>query len=264
LAIPVHGIERLLRPQRSVLAAVAGRLRVQFAGEHLPVVSLAGLLGMANHELGSEGAAIPLLILRTPNGRLAVAVDQLLAERDALIKELDPCARHNPCFDGAVLLEGGSVALVVNPAMLRIGTSSSPKLSTGSPANPSTATADRERATILVVDDSFTTRTLETSILEAHGFQVQVAVDGRTALEKLRTCPIDLVISDVEMPNLDGFGLVAEMKSRPELARIPIVIVSSLDRPDHRQRGLDLGADAYITKQSFDHQELLQTIQQFV
>ena len=118
--------------------------------------------------------------------------------------------------------------------------------------------------TILVVDDSFTTRTLETSILETHGYRVRVAVDGVEALAQLRSEKIDLVITDIQMPRLDGFGLLAEMKKDQRLNRVPVIVDSSIDRREDQERGLSLGADAYIVKQKFNHQDLLQTIQQIL
>ncbi|MDH3591398.1 MAG: response regulator, partial [Planctomycetota bacterium] len=131
-------------------------------------------------------------------------------------------------------------------------------------AAPIVVSKEARRHRILVVDDSFTTRTLERSILETHGFDVDVAVDGMEALEKLRTNDYDMVISDIEMPRLDGFGLVREIKASARLAVVPVIIVSSLDRAEHRLRGLELGADAYVVKQRFDHEELLQTIGQIL
>jgi two-component system, chemotaxis family, sensor kinase CheA len=115
-----------------------------------------------------------------------------------------------------------------------------------------------------VVDDSITTRSLEKSILEAHGYRVRVAVDGVEALQLLRAEKADLVIADIEMPRLDGFGLLEAMKADKQLDRIPVIIVSSLDRAEHQQRGLSLGADAYVVKRKFDQQELLEAVQQFL
>jgi two-component system chemotaxis sensor kinase CheA len=117
---------------------------------------------------------------------------------------------------------------------------------------------------ILVVDDSLTTRTLEKSILEAHGYKVQVAVDGLDALEKLRAEKPDLVISDIQMPRLDGFGLLQALKQDPVLSLIPVIIVTSLDQPEDQKRGLSLGAGAYIVKRKFDQAELLSAIRQIL
>lgn len=123
----------------------------------------------------------------------------------------------------------------------------------------------REKALeVLVVDDSLTTRTLEKSILEAHGYKVAIAVDGVEALEYLRSAPVGLVISDVQMPRLDGFGLLEEMKKDPRLAKIPVIIVSSVESREDQARGMTLGADAYIIKRKFEQRQLLETIRQIL
>ncbi len=109
-----------------------------------------------------------------------------------------------------------------------------------------------------------TTRMLEKSILEAHGYQVRIAVDGMEALELLRAEKSDLVIADIEMPRLDGFGLIEAMKNDRNLQRIPVIVVSSVERWEDQERGLALGADAYIVKRKFDQEELLAAIRQII
>jgi two-component system chemotaxis sensor kinase CheA len=120
------------------------------------------------------------------------------------------------------------------------------------------------RKRLLVADDSLTTRTLVRSILEAAGYDVVVAADGVDALTILRTTPIDLVVSDVDMPRLDGFALTAEIRRDPKLQGIPIVLVTSLEAPEYRERGVAAGADAYIVKSGFDESEFLETISRWV
>jgi two-component system chemotaxis sensor kinase CheA len=117
---------------------------------------------------------------------------------------------------------------------------------------------------ILVVDDSITSRSLERSILEAQGYRVRVAVDGLQALELLRAEKADLIITDIQMPRLDGFGLVEALKADPGLKGIPVIIVSSLEQPEDQERGLVLGADAYVVKRKFDQTELLEAIRQMI
>ena len=130
-------------------------------------------------------------------------------------------------------------------------------------ALPDDAAAPR---TILIADDSITSRTLEKSILEAHGYRVITAVDGLEALEMLQTYRsqgtslIDMVLADIEMPRMDGFTLLQAMKAAPEFAAIPVIIMTSREDAADVRRGLDLGAAAYIAKQSFDQQDLLGAI----
>jgi two-component system chemotaxis sensor kinase CheA len=122
----------------------------------------------------------------------------------------------------------------------------------------------RRPHTILIVDDSITTRSLEKSLLEAHGYQVHLAVDGMEALSALRVQPVDLVITDIMMPRMDGFQLLEKIRSDPKLAPLPVIVVSSMEGRADQERGLALGANAYITKRKFDQRELLETVRQIL
>jgi two-component system chemotaxis sensor kinase CheA len=141
---------------------------------------------------------------------------------------------------------------------LKLAGSGAAVMSAGAaPADEASASVRRR---LLVVDDSLTTRTLVRSILETAGYDVAVAVDGADALRVLRSQPIDLVVSDLQMPNLDGFALTTEIRRDPRLRSVPVVLVTSLDAPEHRERGAAAGADAYIVKSAFDQAQLLDTI----
>jgi two-component system chemotaxis sensor kinase CheA len=203
------------------------------------------------------------MIMRAGVQRLAVAVDAFLSERDAIIKDLPAPADENARIAGGILLEDGSICLVLNPAEIveRFQQAPDALVFATEAQTPTTAPKSLE---ILVVDDSLTTRTLEKSVLEANGYDVAIAVDGVDALNYLRAAPVGLVISDLQMPRLDGFGLLEEMKSDPRLAKIPVIIVSSVESPEDQARGLTLGADAYIVKRKFEQQELLETVRQIL
>ncbi|HWA97683.1 MAG TPA: Hpt domain-containing protein [Pirellulales bacterium] len=263
LAIPLHTVERLLRLARAEIETIEGTQVVSFQRDVVPLVSLAQLLGISPAEAAVGSEVVQAAIVRSGNRRVAVGVDRCLGERDALIRELDGPAEAMSQFAGGVLLEDGRVALVINPNELLDGF----KASSHAPAaRAPTLPLERARPTVLVVDDSFTTRTLEKTLLEAHGYDVRIAVDGLEALAQLAgpAHGIDLVISDVQMPRLDGFGLLAEIKKDKRLAELPVILVTSLDKSEDQQRGLSLGADAYIVKRKFDHEDLLNTIRQII
>jgi two-component system chemotaxis sensor kinase CheA len=192
-------------------------------------------------------------------------VDAVLREAEAMIQDLAPAAGCAGRISSGVVLDDGTIAFVVNPMeLIQSATQSRAQLHALSFAKPSEPAPDPAPPTILVVDDSMTTRTLEKSILEAHGYQVRVAVDGVEALGRLRQEKADLVIADIEMPRLNGFGLIEAMKKDPELDRIPVIIVSSVERREDQERGLALGADAYIVKRKFDQEDLLAAIRQIL
>jgi two-component system chemotaxis sensor kinase CheA len=124
--------------------------------------------------------------------------------------------------------------------------------------------ADAAKPSILVVEDSITSRALLKNILEAAGYRVATAVDGIDAYTALKTATFDLVVSDVEMPRMDGFYLTAKVRADKHLAELPIVLVTALGSREHRERGIDAGANAYIVKSSFDQSNLLETVQRLI
>jgi two-component system chemotaxis sensor kinase CheA len=117
---------------------------------------------------------------------------------------------------------------------------------------------------VLVVDDSITTRTLEQSILEAAGYQVLTAVDGADAWRALQEQGCDALVADIEMPRMDGFALCEAVRASPRFKTLPVVLVTALEAPEQRMRGMEVGADAYLGKSSFDQRHLLETLAQLV
>lgn len=256
--IPISAIERLVRlPLRSVSEA-EGRSTIPFDHMEVPLFRLADLLWTAAPASASEPPILSVVLLKWGGRRAAVVVGDLMAEIDGIIQPIDvpDAPRH---IAGGVLLEDGTVCIVLNPVGL-LERCARPGARHFQPAEPEAPQA----RDILVVDDSITTRSLEKSILETYGYQVTVAVDGMEALEKLRTAQPSLVITDLEMPRLDGFGLLEAMKHREELKNIPVIVVTSVDASDDRERGIALGADAYIVKRKFDQKELLETVQKLI
>jgi two-component system chemotaxis sensor kinase CheA len=117
---------------------------------------------------------------------------------------------------------------------------------------------------VLVVDDSITTRTMEKNLLESAGYRVRVAVDGLEAMTLLKTEPVDLVLSDIDMPRMDGFELTARIRTDRQLADLPVVLVTALESREDKERGIEVGANAYVVKSSFDQSNLLGILQRLV
>jgi two-component system chemotaxis sensor kinase CheA len=259
--IPTHGIERLYRIPLDSVETLEGKPVAILDGRQLPLYGLAQLLQIGDAPTALPGEMLAVMVLKSGAHRIALWVDEFLAERDALIQELGMPYPATGNISGGALLREGTVFVVLNPAGLvanRTATSTAPVPRKAQPAVQALAPG------ILVVDDSITSRSLERSILEAHGYRVRLAVDGVEALELLRVEKADLIVTDIQMPRLDGFGLVEALKADPKLKGIPVIIVSSLERPEDQERGLLLGADAYVVKRKFDQTELLEAIQQMI
>jgi two-component system chemotaxis sensor kinase CheA len=269
-ALPAASVERLVRLPRAGLAQAMGRPMIPQEGGDgtaLPVADLAGLLGESPD---ADATHLIALVLRTEGGRVALSVDRLSDVRALLVLPAPGFGGDAGLIAGTAILQGDRPVLVLDPDGLaaRIGAVGTRGQAPRSDLDPPPGPKGRgtARATVLVVDDSITTRTLEKGILEAAGYRVVVCVDGQDALDRLRAEvePVDLVLADVEMPRLDGFGLVKALRADERFARLPTVLMTSRGDPEDVARGLELGADAYLTKQTFDQRKLLQTIGQLL
>ena len=261
LAVPTAHVERLLRVGPDEIKRAEGREVVVTTEGPVPLVALARLLGPPLLERPMAGA-VPVVMLRAGMRRLAVVVDELLSAQELVLRPIGRAAQPLPHVSGAALLGTGRVALVLNaPAVVAAGWSLSagPGLTVAAtkPAGP-------VKSRILVVEDSITTRTLEQSVLEAAGYDVLTAVDGVDAWKVLQERGADLVVADVEMPRMDGLALCEAMRASKRFKEVPVVLVTALETPEQRGRGLEAGADAYLGKSSFDQQNLLDTIGQLL
>ena len=260
-ALPTEGVDRLYRVKADDVGTVEGKSVVYLGGAQLPLLSLAHLLALGESAVKVTRNVVPLVVLKNGERRVAVAIDGFLSIREGLVKDIGVPGARGTMVAGGMLMEDGGIALVLNPFEIveTFRKSGSIRVLT-TVEKP----VERRVPVILVVDDSLTTRTLEKSILEAHGYQVRLAFDGLEALGRLRAEHIDLVISDIQMPRLDGFGLLQAIKNEAAFKSLPVILVSSLEAREDRERGLALGADAYVVKRKFDQKELLETIGQFL
>jgi two-component system chemotaxis sensor kinase CheA len=185
----------------------------------------------------------------------AVTVDHVIGIEEVVVRPAPPGVPIDPIVWGLALDAAGRPCPVLDAALL-IAAARSVRF-VAEPARP-------RLAPILVVDDSMTTRMLEQSILEAAGFEVDVATSAEEALDRLERRTYSLVLVDVEMPGMDGFAMVSTMRSRPALAQVPAILVTSRDAPIDRKRGADAGAQGYIVKSTFDQAKLVAMINDLV
>jgi two-component system sensor histidine kinase and response regulator WspE len=221
---------------------------VDFDGRALPVIQLASLLGLSSHAL--PAGEVSLLVC----GAVAFAVDRLVDEVELPVRRLDARLGKIPGVSAASLDEDGSPLLILDVDDLiqtALGrTESATSRARGEDAAPH----------ILIADDSHTVREMERRLLVRAGYRVTTAQNGQEAWNLLRLNDYDLLISDVDMPQMNGIELVAKVRDNPRLARMPVIILSYKDREEDRRRGLDAGADFYLTKGDFQNENFRQAV----
>jgi two-component system chemotaxis sensor kinase CheA len=229
---------------------------VFLAERPLPIVSLAELLGQPARASGERAVA---LVLRVGEQQAAILIDQLHGEREIVVRALGGRLRRIPNIGGGTILSDGRIALILNAAELLERTQAMP-----SRARASAVPETMARRRLLVVDDSATIRALEKSILEAAGYDVAVAADGQEAWQLLLESGADLVVSDVEMPRMDGFSLTETIRASRQFRDLPVVLVTAMESEADKARGLAVGANAYRVKSAFDQTDLLATIERIL
>jgi len=259
-AIASAHVEGLLRVRPEEIRQAEGQDVVLSLRSPCPIVHLASLLGSPPPRDPPSGH-LHAVHLRVGARELAVVVDELVAVEEIIIRPVERLPNPPGYLGGASLLRNGRIALVLNAAVL-ISAGLKGGLPALLPRSDALATSVRRR--ILVVDDSLTTRALEQSILQAEGFDVLTANDGEEGWRLLQDQSVDLVVSDVDMPRMDGFELCKAIRASRQFADLPIILVTAKEEAEHRELGMEAGADAYLPKSSFDQQSLLDTIQQLL
>ena len=253
-ALPFHRVVRSQVDSAAATTHAEGRAVVWVDNRAVATSVLSEALGAAPPGTVSDG---PIVVLADSTQRHAFKIDRLLGQRDVVLKGLSRLLPKVPAVAGASVEPDGSVLLVLDPPGLIARAQRSGQAQ--AVTRPLLA-VDGPQPRILVVDDALTVRELQRSILERAHFTVRVASDGEQALAVLAEEPADLVLTDVEMPNMDGFALTEAIRSNAALANTPVLILSSRASDADRQRGLDVGADGYIVKSGFDEASLLSAV----
>jgi two-component system, chemotaxis family, sensor kinase CheA len=204
-----------------------------------------------------------VVVLAAAKKRIAFLVEAVLGEQEVLVKRLGPQLPRVRNIAGATVLGTGQVIPVLNVADVL---KSAVRASTAAVGSGATATerGGEGPKSVLLVEDSITTRMLLKNFLEAAGYEVRAAVDGVDGLSQLRGGGIDIVVSDVDMPRMNGFDLTTKIRGDGEFADIPVVLVTALASDADRERGMEVGANAYLVKSSFDQNDLLAAIRRLV
>ncbi len=258
-AFPLARIDRALMLARDDIAVVAGRQYCTLDGQHIGLVSAHQILEV--QESTASGDALPVIVISDRLNCYGLVVDRFLGESDLVVQPLDPRLGKVPYITAVALMEDGSPILIIDVEdMVR----SVDNLLFGrrlrGVGRAARAIAGPMRKRILVVDDSLTVREVERQLLANHGYEVEVAVDGMDGWNAVRVGHYDLVITDLDMPRMDGFELVSQIKNDARLRAVPVMIVSYKGSEEDRNRGLEAGANYYLAKSSFHDEALLQAV----
>ncbi len=262
-AIATSYVREIIRIPRSEFMNVVDKTAIRLRNEFVPVADLALLLKLPAHNGGISPAADrePLIIIvRSGAEHLGLVVDGLVDEHDMAVKLLPVHMRHIRVVSGVTLSGRNDVVPILHiPALFDAA-----REMRQTRVQAEQDEGEQAAVNILVVDDSINTREIEKSILESYGYRVTLAEDGRDGLEKAKGFPFDAVITDVEMPQLDGFTLTGLLRKEESYRHKPIIIVTSREKEEDKRRGIQVGADAYIVKGSFDQSILLDTVHNLI
>ena len=255
--VPTAQVERVTRFRPQDVQTVEGRNTLSINDRAVALADLAEVLQLPPARRAAAPEATPALILGAGEQRMAFAVDAVLEEREVLVKRFARPLSRVRNIAGATVLGSGEVAPILNVTDLLKSARNAGGALRSRQAVQQAATPARK---VLVAEDSITSRMLLKGILESAGYEVKTVVDGIEAFTALRAERFDLVVSDVEMPRMDGFDLTARIRADRALAELPVVLVTALESREDRERGIDVGANAYLVKSSLDQSHLLEAL----
>jgi two-component system chemotaxis sensor kinase CheA len=254
--MPAVGVDRVLRVHKEQVRMVENRETIQVDGYTLPLVYMHEVLDLPLKPQRNSSGHILAMVAGSGENRVAFAVDRIIDEQEVLVKALGPQLKRVRNISGVTVVGSGKVVPILNVADLLSSASAKPSRGRRTAAE---AVEGGAKKAVLIAEDSITSRMLLKNVLEAAGFYVRPTVDGVDALAALREEEFDLVVSDIEMPRMDGFELTRKIRADQQLARIPVMLVTALESQEDREKGLDAGANAYLTKSSFTQGTLLKT-----
>jgi two-component system chemotaxis sensor kinase CheA len=261
LAVPIHAVVKVLQASGDAIKHADRRAVVMVDGQPVPISSLAATLGLGDSVNG------PVMVLAGLSRSHAFRIDAILGQRDIVIKGLGDLSPRLDVVAGASIEPDGSIIVVLEAARLvdraqghRLPVSAQPARASDVEIATSSPSPSEPEPSVMVVDDALTIRELQKSILERAGYRVRTASNGAEALAMLAAEDTTLVLTDIEMPLMDGFALIEAMRKQPRLAHVPVIILSSRANEADRRRGLEAGADGYIVKSAFDQAGLLSAV----
>ncbi|MHB8581249.1 MAG: hybrid sensor histidine kinase/response regulator [Ignavibacteriaceae bacterium] len=262
---PSSGIERVTRVNDKTIKTVENKEILQIDGQIISLVRLKDVMELPENKSQKQiEKEMYSVVVNINEKRIAFLVDEILNEQEVLIKSFNKPLLHVKNILGAAILGNGELVPVIN--LQDLIKSSVHIINNVSDAKTTISSVHEEtkRKSILLAEDSITARALLKNILEGDGFNVKTAVDGIDAYTELRENKYDIVVSDVEMPRMNGFDLTLKIRSDEKLSDLPVVLVTALNSREDREKGIDAGANAYIVKSSFEQSNLLEVINRLI
>jgi two-component system sensor histidine kinase and response regulator WspE len=264
-ALPIARVERVLRVPAAKVQTLSGRQYLEYEGSQLGLVAAGRVLELGEAAFGAELAVV---VIGSARERYGLVVDDVRGEQSLTVQPLEPLFGKLRDVASCALLDDGTPVLILDvPDMLL---SIARLLEAGESLQPAAGAQAAGRAAqkaarrILVVDDSLTVREMQRKLLAARGYRVDVAIDGIDGWNSVRAGAYDLLITDIDMPRLDGIKLLERIRQDARLQRLPVMIVSYKDRPEDRARGLEAGADWYLAKGAFHDATLLDAVRDLI
>jgi two-component system sensor histidine kinase and response regulator WspE len=257
-AIPLAHIQRTVKLPRKQIEQLEGKPHFIHDGRSIGLVSAQQVLG--GPPVATHDDELAVVLLGDAVNTCGLVTDRFLGERELVVQPLDPRLGKVKDIAAGALMEDGTPVLIIDVVDLLLSVDKLVSMGNLHQVSRDATSGGQARKRVLVVDDSLTVRELERKLLDQAGYDVAVAVDGLDGWNVARTEHFDLVITDIDMPRMDGIELVAHIKQDPQLNVLPVMIVSYKDREEDRRRGLDAGADYYLTKGSFHDETMLQAV----
>lgn len=261
---PLNEVEQVIQIDRNAFRKIEGREAVHINGETVPVHDMSAVMALKTGRKPIEEKH--MIVLGNDEQRHALVVERIIDERNIVSRPFDSRLGKMHNFHSSALMQDGSVALLVdvNDLLLYFEDHRSSGVMSAAPANGEGGEDKKTQTHVLVVEDSATVREVERHMLEEAGYKVTTAVNGVDALNKLRGVSCDLVITDIDMPVMNGIELITKIRSHERLSGVPIIVVSYKDRDKDRATAIDAGADHYLTKGAFDSNMAMELIAETV
>ncbi|MFA6334899.1 MAG: response regulator [Bacteroidales bacterium] len=266
MIIPSVSLEKVIRIDKNAILTVGSKKAISYSGESIAFLYMSDVLGIESNNNRTDKTAhtfINVLILNNSQKKIAFAVDAIIEEHEGVVKDLGPQLVKIKKISGVTVLGSGRVVPIIEINELFESASKSKSYS-GSKDEITSSDSEAVKKRILIAEDSITIRAMLRNFVENAGYLVKTAVDGMEAYKLLMEENFDLVISDIQMPVMNGFELTEKIRELNEHSELPVVLVTALDSADDQRRGMETGANAYIVKGSFEKSNLIETIKRLI